>query len=121
MIRRHAIIDDAELAEIERELDELDALLRQPRRRPARALPAAGGGVIRTGRQLHNGLRPKPAAFAQAVADGLNPIPAAFRAGYRAPNRMTAWRLLRDPKVRAEIDRLTHDHHHQQTGERDDR
>lgn len=98
--------DEDELAEMEHDLDELEALLRMPRRRPARTLPAAGGGVIRTGRHLYNGLRPRPAAFAQAIADGLNEIPAAFRAGYRAPNRMTAWRLLRDERVRAEIDRL---------------
>jgi hypothetical protein len=36
----------------------------------------------------------------------LKPIAAAFQAGYRAPNRMTVWRLLRDPKVCAEIERL---------------
>lgn len=106
MTKRRRLIDESELAEIEADLAELEAFLRQPRRRQ-RAVPAAGGGVIRTGRQLHNGLRPRPAAFAQAIADGLNPIPAAFRAGYRSPNRMTVWRLLRDEKVRAEIERLT--------------
>lgn len=103
--RRPPIFDMAELAEIEFEMDQLEALMRQRQRR-ARVLPAAGGGTIRTGRQLHDGLRPKPAAFAQAIADGLNEIAAAFRAGYRAPNRTTCWRLLRDRKVRAEIDRL---------------
>ena len=106
MTRRRSL-DPAELDEIERELDELEAFLRAPRPRK-RAVPAAGGGSIQTGRQLHQGLRPRPAAFARAIADGLNPIPAAFRAGYRAPNRMTVWRLLRDEKVRAEIERLKH-------------
>src|SRR5690606_17608366 len=101
MNRRPLPFDPKELAEIERELDELEALLRLPQRRE-RAVPAAGGGSIKSGRQLHQGLRPRPAAFAQAIADGLDPIPAAFRAGYHAPNRMTVWRLLRDERIQAE-------------------
>lgn len=104
--RRRSCIDDAEMAEIERELDELEALLRRPKPK-RRGAPAVGGGVLRTGRQIHNGLRPRPSRFAQAIADGLKPVPACFAAGYLRSNRMTAWRLLRDPKVRAEIERLT--------------
>lgn len=106
MRRPRSIFDSAELDEIERELDELEALLRRPRKRRA-VVPAVGGGALRTGRRLHDGLRPRPAAFARAIAVGLTPIAAAFQAGYRAPNRMTCWRLLSDPKVRAEICRLT--------------
>ena len=41
------------------------------------------------------------------VVSGLNPLAAAFQAGYRAPNRMTCWRLMHDPKVRAEMNNLT--------------
>lgn len=103
-MNRRSVISDAELAEIERDLAEMEAMLRQPRLR--RAAPAVGGGTIRTGRVLHGGLRPRPAAFAQAIADGHEPIAAAFVAGYRAPNRMTTYRLLRDAKVIAEIARL---------------
>ena len=106
---RPDFIDAAEQAEIEADLDELDALLRAPRPARRRAIPAAGGGEIAVGRKLHNGLRPRPAAFARAIADGLKPIPAAFRAGYGRVNRMTCWRLMRDPKVIAEIARLVAD------------
>ncbi len=102
---RRKFIDDAELAEIERDLDELEALLRRPRRQRA-VVAAAGGGALRSGRKMHDGLRPRPAAFARAIASGLKPTASAFVAGYRSPNRMTVWRLLRDEKVRAEIERL---------------
>lgn len=105
MVCGRPLLDDVELAEIERDLDDLAFILRAPARR-ARALPAAGGGSLKAGRQLHGGLRPRPAAFAKAIAAGLNPIAAAFQAGYRAPNRMTTSRLLRDHRVLEEIERL---------------
>lgn len=105
MKHRRSIISDAELAEIEADLDELEALVRKPRRR--RGIPAAGGGTFRP-KARTDALRPRPAAFARAIAlNGLKPIAAAFQAGYRAPNRQTCWRLLRDVKVRAEIERLS--------------
>lgn len=97
---------DAELDEIEAELDETKALMR--RRPRQRDVPAIGGGTLRPARGRDDSIRPRPAAFARAVAvSGLTPLAAAFQAGYRAPNRMTTWRLLHDPKVRAEIDRLS--------------
>lgn len=101
-------LDQALLAEIEADLDELEGLLRKRRRRVA---PAVGGGELSTsGRTRAAGLRPRPAAFAHAIAVlKLEPIAAALHAGYRAPNRMTCWRLQRDPKVRAEIERLSHE------------
>lgn len=86
----------AEMAEIEADLDALEALLR---RRPRPHCPSSG-------RRLRDHIRPRPRAFARAIVDGLKPLAAALQAGYRAPNRMTVWRLLRDPKVKAEIDRL---------------
>lgn len=94
------------MEEIEHDLDELESMLSARRAKRARTLPAAGGGSLRAGRQLHNGLRPRPAAFAEAIANGLKPIAAAFQAGYRAPNRMTTSRLLRDHRVLEEIERL---------------
>lgn len=101
--QRRSSVDDEEMAEIEADLDELESLLRKKTRRCG--APTVGGGTLRPpGR--HTGLRPRPAAFAHAVADGLNPLAAAFLAGYRVPNRMTVWRLLRDAKVCGEIDRL---------------
>ena len=93
--RRGGISQD-EMSEIESDLDELDRLLQGMRRR----------GRTKPLRVYHGGIRPKPAAFARAIVAGLRPLDAALQAGYRAPNRMTCWRLLRDPKVIAEIQRL---------------
>ncbi|UFZ02930.1 hypothetical protein LQG66_27265 [Bradyrhizobium ontarionense] len=104
---KRRFIDETELAEIDADLEELEALMRKrPRRRDA---PAVGGGTLKPStRTRAPGLRPRPAAFARAIAvSQLEPLAAAFRAGYRAPNRMTVWRLLRDAKVRAEIERLS--------------
>ncbi|MBS0245499.1 MAG: hypothetical protein JSR61_02685 [Proteobacteria bacterium] len=103
---RSRMIDDTELDEIERDLDELEALLAQPKRRRHGALPAVGGGTITTKPKRGECLVPRQAAFARAIADGLKPIAAAFQAGYRSPNRMTIWRLMRDKRVVTEIERL---------------
>lgn len=56
--------------------------------------------------QPQGGILPRHAAFAQAIADGLDPLAACQRAGFPNPNRMTGWRLLRNDLVRAEIDRI---------------
>ena len=102
-MRRRPSIDDDEMAEIAKDLDELKALLRK---KPDRRVPAVGGGALRKSGLRHDGVRARPAAFARAIVAGLNPLVAAFQAGYLRPNRMTVWRLMRDEKVRAEIDRL---------------
>ncbi|MFT4115600.1 hypothetical protein [Bradyrhizobium sp.] len=96
--------DSSEMDEIERELDELDALMRADRRR-RRRLPAAGGGEIALSRTYTEQLRPRPAAFAEAVSNGMAPIRAASQAGYSG-SRMAAWRLMRDKRVLDEIARL---------------
>jgi hypothetical protein len=107
MSRRQPILDAALMDEIERDLDELEAWLRKPpKRRGSGTVPAAGGGTVKVGRVLHEGLRPRPAAFARAIADGISPLAACAAAGYGRANRMTVWRLMRDPKVLAEIERL---------------
>ncbi|MBH5372950.1 hypothetical protein [Bradyrhizobium glycinis] len=59
-------IDPAELDDIERELDELEAVLRSQRQSRRRAAPAVGGGAIATSSTYTECLRPRPAAFAKA-------------------------------------------------------
>lgn len=106
MTKRPPIFDADEMAEIERDLDELEAFLARPKRKRRVGLPAAGGGTIAIKPKRGERLVPRQAAFARAIAGGLKPIGAAFQAGYRAPNRMTVWRLMRDERVIAEIERL---------------
>lgn len=107
MKRRPSLVDEDDLAKMEADLDLLEALLRRSRKAPVRrGVPAVGGGTLCTRRDVSKHLRPRPAAFARAIGEGLDPIPAAFQAGYRSPNRMTVWRLLRDERVKAEIERF---------------
>lgn len=97
--------DQSEMDDIERDLDELDALMREGRQRRNRSVPAAGGGAITTTSTYVDRLRPRPAAFAKAISDGLSPVTAAAQSGYRGA-RMAAWRLMRQQRVLDEIERL---------------
>jgi hypothetical protein len=57
-------------------------------------------------KEVRDELPARQAAFARAIADGLEPLAACQRAGYPQPNRMTVWRLQRNDRVQAEIERL---------------